>query len=120
MGQKVEEVYKTLVTRNGQKLFIFVIPVAKELDLKKAAKAAGQKAVEMVHVKELFGLTGYVRGGCSPIGMKKRCPTVIDESANQQTSILVSGGKIGTQVCLSPDALAKLAGATFASITKGE
>ena len=83
LGQNPNQVFKTLVARGKSGGFhVFVIPVAKELDLKKAAKAAGEKSVEMVHVKELLGLTGYVRGGCSPVGMKKAFPTVFDESVN--------------------------------------
>ena len=119
-GQDPREVFKTLVTRGpGSKnsCFVFVIPVAAELNLKAAAKAAGQKSIEMLHVNELLGLTGYIRGGCSPIGMKKLFPTFIDQSALQQPTIMVSGGKIGIQVELEPAALAGLVGAQFAPLT---
>ena len=89
-----------------------------ELDLKKAARAVGEKSIEMIHVKELTPLTGYVRGGCSPIGMKKRFKTVLDQSAADQAAILVSAGKIGCQVELAPGDLASLVGAGFADIIK--
>jgi Cys-tRNA(Pro)/Cys-tRNA(Cys) deacylase len=116
-GQPPEKVFKTLVTRGGKKNFyVFVIPVEKELSLKAAAKAAGEKSVEMLHVNELLPLTGYIRGGCSPVGMKKLFPTFIDASALAQPTIMVSGGKIGTQVELEPQALAQLVGAQFADI----
>nr|WP_297171422.1 Cys-tRNA(Pro) deacylase [uncultured Agathobaculum sp.] len=105
LGQQVERVFKTLVARGRSGGYhVFVIPVAKELDLKKAAKAAGEKSVELVHVRELLGLTGYVRGGCSPVGMKKAFPTVFDKSADSLPTIIVSAGKIGYQIeCASAD-----------------
>ncbi len=110
--------FKTLVARGRSgSLHVFVIPVAKELDLKKAAKAAGEKSVELVHVKELLGLTGYVRGGCSPVGMKKAFPTVFDESAAVQPTIMVSAGKIGFQVECAPQALISLTRAATAPLT---
>ena len=95
---------------------MFVIPVAEELDLKKAAKAVGEKSVAMVHVRELTELTGYVRGGCSPLGMKKQYPTVFHESCVKQDTIMVSAGKIGFQVELSPDDLIALTRGTTADI----
>ena len=102
LGQPVEQVFKTLVTRGTDRNFyVFVIPVAKELNLKAAARAVGQKSVEMIHVDEIKNATGYIRGGCSPIGMKKQYKTVIDESAQKLSFIIVSGGKIGDQVCFS-------------------
>lgn len=106
LGQPLERVYKTLVTvgKSGGH-FVFVIPVAAELDLKKAAKAVGEKSVQMIHVKEINKLTGYIRGGCSPIGMKKQFPTVLSQSAKELDMVIVSGGKIGFQVELAPDAL---------------
>ena len=106
LGQPLERVYKTLVTvgKSGGH-FVFVIPVAAELDLKKAAKAVGEKSVQMIHVKEINKLTGYIRGGCSPIGMKKLFPTVLSESAKTLDTVIVSGGKIGFQVEVAPDAL---------------
>jgi len=117
LGLPAERVYKTLVARGASKgLYVFVIPVALELDLKAAARAVGEKSVALVAVKELLPLTGYVRGGCSPVGMKKRYPTVIDESAEAQQAIAVSAGHIGMQVELSPKDLASLIGARFAPI----
>ena len=103
IGKAPETVFKTLVTHSGpQQLYVFVIPVATELDMKKAAKAAGAKKMEMLAVKDLQKNTGYIRGGCSPIGMKKQYPTFIDESAFNLTEIIVSAGKIGTQIVLKP------------------
>ena len=96
-------VFKTLVTRGASKgIYVFVIPVAEELDLKKAAKAVGEKSIAMVHVSEINALTGYVRGGCSPIGMKKQYKTVYHSSILSQDTVLVSARKIGQQVELSP------------------
>lgn len=96
-------VFKTLVTRGASNgIYVFVIPVAEELDLKKAAKAVGEKSIAMVHVSEINALTGYVRGGCSPIGMKKQFKTVYHSSILSQDTVLVSAGKIGQQVELSP------------------
>ena len=96
-------VFKTLVTRGASKgIYVFVIPVAEELDLKKAAKAVGEKSIAMVHVSEINALTGYVRGGCSPMGMKKQFKTVYHSSILSQDTVLVSAGKIGQQVELSP------------------
>lgn len=117
MGQPLEQVYKTLVTvgKSGGH-FVFVIPVAAELDLKKAAKAVGEKSVQMIHVKEINKLTGYIRGGCSPIGMKKQFPTVISQSARELKTIIVSGGKIGKQVELAPDDLVKLIRGSYGDI----
>ncbi len=117
MGQPLERVYKTLVTvgKSGGH-FVFVIPVAAELDLKKAAKAVGEKSVQMIHVKEINKVTGYIRGGCSPIGMKKQFPTVLSESARALPSIIFSGGKIGFQVELAPDDLLKLIHGKFGDI----
>ena len=94
-----------------------MIPVACELDLKKAAKAAGEKSVELVHVKELLGLTGYVRGGCSPVGMKKAFPTVFDESVHAVSTVMVSAGKIGWQIECAPSDLLELTRAATAPLT---
>lgn len=117
LGQDPDCVYKTLVARGRSGgIFVFVIPVAAELDLKKAARAAGEKAVELVHVKELLGLTGYVRGGCSPVGMKKAYPTVFHELAEIIPTIMVSAGKIGWQIECRPDELIGLVGAKTADI----
>lgn len=112
-------VYKTLVTQgNSKEIFVFVIPVEGELDLKKAAKAAGEKKVEMIHVKDIRKLTGFIRGGCSPLGMKKQYPTFIDESAKTLETIVVSGGKIGVQIELIAEHLIAAIGAKFADVVK--
>ena len=117
LGEDPARVFKTLVTVGASGgHYVFVIPVAEELDLKKAAKAVGEKSIAMIHVSELTALTGYVRGGCSPIGMKKQYATVYHESALDQASIIVSAGKIGAQVELSPQALASLTRGKFADI----
>lgn len=113
-----ETVFKTLVTHHGQNLYVFVIPVEKELDLKKAAKVAGEKKLEMLHVKDLLKWTGYVRGGCSPIGMKKVYPTFIDNHAEKLSEIAVSAGKIGAQIIINPHDLAKVVQAEFSDLTK--
>ena len=117
IGLPHEQVYITLVTvgKTGGH-YVFVIPIAAELDLKKAAKSVGEKSVEMLHVKDITNVTGYVRGGCTAIGMKKQFPTVIDESAQKQEYIYVSGGKIGMQIRLKPDDLKKAARAEYAPI----
>lgn len=104
-GQNPDRVFKTLVTHCGGDFFVFCIPVNKELDLKLAAKAAGQKHIEMIPAADITKVTGYVKGGCSPFGMKKKFPTFLDESAFQYGSILVSGGKIGLQIEVSPSNL---------------
>ena len=117
IGLPHEQVYKTLVTvgKSGGH-YVFVIPIAAELDLKKAAKAVGEKSVEMLHVKEITKVTGYVRGGCTAIGMKKQYKTVFDESVLAQEKVYVSGGRIGTQVCCAPADLIRAARATTAKI----
>ena len=118
LGQDVQTVFKTLVTRGAdQNIYVFVIPVNRELDLKKAAKAAGVKSVAMLHVSELTKVTGYMRGGCSPIGMKKKYPTFFDESGKEQQRMIVSAGKIGYQIDLAPEALAQVTGGNFAPLT---
>ena len=117
MGQDPETVFKTLVARGASGgLYVFDIPVADSLDLKKAAKAVGEKAVAMLHQKELLPLTGYVHGGCSPVGMKKQYPTVFHETAEIVDTITVSAGKIGYQVELAPAALIELIKGTTADI----
>ena len=119
LGQPFHQVFKTLMTRgSGKNCYVFVIPVAEELNLKAAAKVCGEKSIEMIHVKEINALTGYIRGGCSPIGMKKSYPTFLNESAKEQETIIVSAGKIGTQVELSPEDLSSYIGAQFAPLTK--
>lgn len=118
IGQPVARVFKTLVAKaSAQRLFVFVIPVAEELDLKAAAKIVGEKKIEMLAVKDLLSHTGYVRGGCSPVGMKKLYPTVIDASAQEQGSIIVSAGKIGMQIHVQIDDLKNITKAQLASIT---
>ena len=104
LDEPYEKVFKTLVTvgKNGG-FFVFVIPIHKELDLKKAAKSVDEKSVEMIHVRDINKITGYIRGGCTAIGMKKEYPTVLDSSALDQTTIMVSGGKNGIQIELTPD-----------------
>lgn len=118
VGIDPERVYKTLVTRGSSGgYFVFVIPVALELDLKKAARAVGEKSVAMIRVEEINKVTGYIRGGCSPVGMKKRYPAVIDSRALGLETIVVSGGRIGTQVELDPGALMAAVGAKTADLT---
>ena len=112
-------VCKTLVTQGAsKKYYVFVIPVLKELDLKAAAKAVREKSIEMIKQAQLFPLTGYVHGGCSPVGMKKQFPTVFDQSVEGLDTITVSAGKIGAQVEVAPAALAGLVRGTFAPVTK--
>ena len=114
-----EKVYKTLVTvGNSRNYFVFVIPVAEELDMKAAARSVGEKSVEMLHVKDINTVTGYIRGGCTAVGMKKQYVTRIDSSAQAQENIIVSGGRIGSQLELSPQNLAKAAKAEFADIIR--
>ena len=121
IGAAPEQVFKTLVTRGASKgIYVFVIPVAAELDLKKAARAVGEKSIAMIHVSEITALTGYVRGGCSPIGMKKQYKTVYHESALEQQTIIVSAGRIGSQVELEPNTLATLTRGQFADIITGD
>ena len=112
-----EQVYKTIVTTGkiGQH-YVFVLPIEKEIDFKKAAKTVGEKSLEMLHLKELTPLTGYVRGGCTAIGMKKQFPVVIDETACAFEEIYVSAGRIGAQLTLAPEGLRKAANAKFADV----
>lgn len=119
LGQNVSQVFKTLVTVSStKKNYVFVIPVSKELDLKKAATAVREKKIEMIKEKELLPLTGYVHGGCSPVGMKKFFKTIIDETAASQETIIFSAGKIGYQVEVSPVDLKKVIAYEFADVTK--
>ena len=117
LGEDVNGVFKTLVTqgKSGQ-YYVFVIPVAEELNLKKAASVVGEKSVAMIKQKELLPLTGYVHGGCSPIGMKKRFTTYIHETATAREKIYVSGGKVGVQIELAPDVLMQVAGCFAADL----
>ncbi len=119
LGIPTEKVFKTLVTKSKSGgYFVFDIPVSEELDLKKAAAAVNEKSVEMINVKDINKVTGYIRGGCSPIGMKKEYPTVIDETAILFDTILISAGKIGVQVELNPEKLAELVGAEFIDVIR--
>ena len=119
IGYPPEQVFKTLIARGARTgIHVFCIPVCCELDLKKAAKVASDKSMEMVHVKELLALTGYIRGGCSPVGMKKQYPTHFDETCILYDEIAVSAGARGHQMIVPPEALAELIGAEFAEITK--
>jgi Cys-tRNA(Pro)/Cys-tRNA(Cys) deacylase len=119
VGKKPREVYKTLVTQGASKeLFVFVIPVEEELDLKKCANLAGEKKVEMIPVKDIQKWTGYIRGGCSPVGMKKEYKTFLDESSQELQTIVVSGGKIGVQIVVSPESLKDVTDSVFADLTK--
>ena len=117
IGKPAEEVFKTLVARGERTgINVFCIPVCFELDLKKAAKAAGDKNMAMIPVKELLGLTGYIRGGCSPVGMKKKYPTFIDETCQLYDEIAVSAGARGHQMLLPPESLAKLVDAKLVDL----
>lgn len=119
IGKAPECVFKTLVARGASRnIFVFVIPVGRELDLKKAAKAAREKSVEMVRVSEINELTGYIRGGCSPIGMKKQYRTFFDDSCLEQDSIVVSAGRIGAQIETSPQVLVNLTRGVAVPLTK--
>lgn len=119
LGEDPFCVFKTLVTENQDHVhFVFCVPVNGELDLKKAAKAVGAKSIAMIHQKELLPLTGYVHGGCSPIGMKKKFSTVIDGTAIVFDKIFVSGGRKGFQVGLDPNKLAEIISANFVDIQK--
>ena len=118
IGMPPEQVFKTLVARGERTgINVFCIPVCFDLDLKKAAKAAGDKNMEMIHVKELLGITGYIRGGCSPVGMKKKFPTFLDETCQLYDEIAVSAGARGHQMIVPPEDLAQLVGAELVDIT---
>lgn len=118
VGRNPEELYKTLVTKGKKDYFVFVIPVDKELNLKECAKAVGEKSVEMIPTSDLLKVTGYIRGGCSPVGMKKNYVTVVDSAAQELKTITLSGGKIGIQIELSPSDLQKAANVQYAHITE--
>lgn len=118
LGEDPDQVFKTLVTQGKSGgHYVFMIPVACELDLKKAATVVGEKSVAMIKAKELLPLTGYVHGGCSPLGMKKAFPTAIDETAALYDTICFSAGRVGHQIEMSPNDLAKLIDLTFADLT---
>lgn len=118
LGQPYESSFKTLVAvgKSGGH-FVFVIPIAAELDLKAAARAVGEKAVELIHVKDIAPLTGYVRGGCTPIGMKKAFPTVFHSTLTDFATVIISGGRIGAQILLAPADLIQVTGGKTADIT---
>lgn len=120
-GAPVEQSFKTLVAqgKSGQ-FYVFVIPIAKEVDLKAAARAVGEKSVSMIHVKDITNVTGYVRGGCSPLGMKKQFPTVIHSDALTFDRVWVSGGRIGTSICLDPQDLIRVTRAKTADFSVAE
>lgn len=116
-GAPVEQSFKTLVVQGKSKeYYVLVIPIAEEIDLKKAARVLREKSIEMIHVKDITNVTGYVRGGCSPLGMKKQYPTVIHQSALKYKEIYISGGRIGTTLKLNPEALSKAVRAIFEDI----
>lgn len=119
LGLPHELVYKTIVTtgKSGDH-YVFVIPVEQEIDLKKAARAVGEKSLELLPLIQLTAVTGYVRGGCTAVGMKKQFPTVIDESARDLDEFYVSGGRVGTQLRLAPEGLKKAASATYADVIR--
>lgn len=116
-GDPYEQSFKTLVTvgKSGG-YYVFVVPIDKEIDFKKAAKIVGEKSVEMIPVKDINAVTGYIRGGCTPLGMKKLYPTVIHESAKDFDEIIISGGKLGMQILLNPEDLAKVVNARFENV----
>lgn len=120
LGLPHEKVYKTLVCQgHGKGYFVFVIPIDAELDLKKAAKSVGEKSVEMIHVKDIKNVTGYIRGGCTAIGMKKNYPVRLDQSAEQLSDLYVSAGKVGCQLHLKPEDLKNAVHAEWADIARG-
>lgn len=117
LGQPYEISFKTLVTvgKSGN-YYVFVLPVDREVDLKKAARCAGEKSVEMLHVKDINDVTGYIRGGCTPVGMKKLFPTFIHKSAQRFDKIIISGGQLGVQIHIHPENLARVVHAKFEDI----
>ena len=119
LSQPYEISFKTLMTvgRSGEH-FVFVIPVDKELDMKKAASSVGEKSIEMLHVKDIKNVTGYIRGGCTSIGMKKQFKTVVDKSAEEKEEIIISGGALGVQLFITPQNFQKANGASFCDIIK--
>ena len=117
LGLPHEKVYKTLVTvGNSKNYFVFVLPIEAELDLKKAARAVGEKSLSMLHVKDINSVTGYIRGGCTAVGLKKQYVTRIDASAQELPQMIVSGGRLGSQIELKPEDLCKAARAEFADV----
>lgn len=119
LGQPYEQSFKTLVMQGKSgEYYVFVLPVDKEVELKKAARTVNEKSLEMVHVKDINAVTGYIRGGCTAIGMKKQYNTVIHESAQDFERIIISGGRLGSQILLAPEDLAKVTGGKFADIVR--
>lgn len=119
LGQPYEQSFKTLVTvGKSNNYYVYVLPVNEEIDFKKAARAVGEKNVEMIHVKDINQVTGYIRGGCTPIGMKKQYKTVLNESALDFDEIIISGGRIGTQIMITPEDLIKVTKAIVTDIIK--
>lgn len=116
--KSLDEVYKTLVGQGKNSIYVFIIPVSSELDLKKAAKITDEKKIELIHVNDILKLTGYIRGGCSPIGMKKLYPSFIQKDSLDLEKIIVSAGKIGLQIQLNPKDLGKIISGEFADITQ--
>lgn len=117
LGQDYNISFKTLVAvGKSRQYYVFAIPVAEELDLKQAAKEAGEKSIALVHVKDINKITGYIRGGCTPIGMKKQFPTFVHESAKELESIIISGGRLGTQIFLNPGDLLEVTGGKYADV----
>lgn len=116
-GAPVEQSFKTLVMQGkSRQYYVFVLPIAEEVDLKAAARTVGEKSVEMIHVKDITAITGYVRGGCTPLGMKKQFPTILHESARDFDRIYVSGGRIGTTIIVNPDDLLSVVRGQYADI----
>lgn len=116
-GIPIELEYKTLIAQGkSERYSVFVVPAAKEMDMKKAARSVEEKSIDLIPVKDINRITGYVRGGCSPLGIKRQCRIVIDESARNLEKMYVSGGKIGCTICLAPKDLAEAANARFADI----
>lgn len=114
LGQSYDNTLKTLVTiGKSREYFVFAIPIHKELDVKKAAGAVSEKSIELIHVKDIMNITGYIRGGCSPLGMKKQFRTVIDQSVSGCETVIISGGKIGTQILLCPQDLLSATNGTY-------
>lgn len=119
IGKSVEVVYKTLVTQGASKeIFVFVIPVNEEIDFKKAARVANEKNIDMINVKDINKFTGYIRGGCSPVGMKKNYKTFINKTAETLDEIVVSGGKIGVQIQLNPQDLINIVGGSYEDVIR--
>ena len=111
-GAPVEQSFKALVLQGkSRQYYVFVLPIAEEIDLKSAARLVAEKSLEMIHLKDITEITGYVRGGCSPLGMKKNYPVILQEDACQYSKIYISGGRIGTTLCLAPENLIQVTGA---------